>query len=181
VGTEQPPEVHFSFEGQGKSREKHITWRSFWGTILTGTAWMDIQVAWCLTYPSLSGMETPCNVGRYAVKKKLLRICGPDLIRINSLIKTRHSAVFKKPRAQRGTFFGGVRREIFNLTLAALRRKHFCFFWRYVWLLNSLQKRCFSHKNSLASCQRCRHSVEPRALPCTFKQINLSAWSCQNL
>ena len=144
MGTKQPPEVHFSFEGQGKSREKHITWRSFWGTILTGTAWMDIQVAWCLTYPSLSGMETPCNVGRYAVKKKHLRICGPDLIWINSSIKTRHSAVFKKPRAQRGTFFGGVRREIFNLTLAALRRKHFCFFWRHVWLLNSLQKSCFS-------------------------------------
>jgi len=33
------------------------------------------------------------------------------------------------------------------------------------------------HKNSLASCQRCRHSVEPRALTCPFKQSNLSAWS----
>ena len=33
------------------------------------------------------------------------------------------------------------------------------------------------HKNSLAFCQRCRQSVEPRALMCPFKQRNLSAWS----
>ena len=32
-------------------------------------------------------------------------------------------------------------------------------------------------KNSLASCQRCRHSVEPRALTCTFKHSDLIAWS----
>jgi len=33
------------------------------------------------------------------------------------------------------------------------------------------------HKNPVASCQRCRHSVEPRALTCPFKQMDLSAWS----
>jgi len=33
------------------------------------------------------------------------------------------------------------------------------------------------HTNSLASCQRCRHSIESRALTCPFKQSNLSAWS----
>jgi len=38
-------------------------------------------------------------------KKELLKIFGPDLIRINSLIKTAQSAVFKEPRAQRGIFF----------------------------------------------------------------------------
>jgi len=32
------------------------------------------------------------------------------------------------------------------------------------------------HKNSLASCQRCRHSVEPRALTCPFKHSDLLAW-----
>jgi len=32
-------------------------------------------------------------------------------------------------------------------------------------------------KNSLASCQRCRHSVESRALTFSFKQSNLSVWS----
>ena len=31
-------------------------------------------------------------------------------------------------------------------------------------------------KNSLASYQRCSHSVAPRALTCPFKQSNLSAW-----
>jgi len=35
------------------------------------------------------------------------------------------------------------------------------------------------HKNAVASCQRCpsRHSVEPLALTCPFKQNDLSAWS----
>jgi len=33
------------------------------------------------------------------------------------------------------------------------------------------------HKNSFASYQGCRHSVEPRALTGPFKQSNLSAWS----
>jgi len=33
------------------------------------------------------------------------------------------------------------------------------------------------YKNSLASCQRCRHSVEPRALMCAFKHIDLIARS----
>jgi len=32
-------------------------------------------------------------------------------------------------------------------------------------------------KDSLASCQRCRHSVEPRALSCPFKHSDLIAWS----
>ena len=32
-------------------------------------------------------------------------------------------------------------------------------------------------KNSLASCQRCRHSVESRALTCSFKHGDLIAWS----
>ena len=58
------------------------------------------------------------------------------------------------------------------------------FFLRYFWLLNSLQKAQLSpkrgvlvHKHSLASCQRCRHSVEPRALTCPFKHSDLIAWS----
>jgi len=49
-------------------------------------------------------------------------------------------------------------------------------FWRHFWLLNSLQKEVFLHKNSLASCQGCRHSVEPRALTCPFKHSDLIAW-----
>jgi len=34
-----------------------------------------------------------------------------------------------------------------------------------------------ANKNSFASCERCRHSVESRTLTCPFKQSNLSAWS----
>jgi len=42
-------------------------------------------------------------------------------------------------------------------------------------------KKCILvHKNSLVSCQRCRHSVESRDLTCPFKQSNLSAWSLLN-
>ena len=37
------------------------------------------------------------------------------------------------------------------------------------------------HKNSLASYQWCRHSIEPCALTCPFRQSNLSDWSCSNL
>jgi len=33
------------------------------------------------------------------------------------------------------------------------------------------------HKSSLASCQPCRHSVEPRNLTCPFKHSDLIAWS----
>ena len=41
----------------------------------------------------------------------------------------------------------------------------------------SLKRGVLVHKNLLASCQRCRHSVEPRALTCLFKHSDLIAWS----
>ena len=63
-----------------------------------------------------------------------------------------------------------------NVTLVARRREHFRGVLAIFWLLNYLQKEgLLVHKNSLASCQRCRHSVEPRALTCPFKQSNVSA------
>jgi len=40
-----------------------------------------------------------------------------------------------------------------------------------------LEKCILVYKNSLACCQRYRHSVESRTLPCPFKQFNLSTWS----
>ena len=55
-----------------------------------------------------------------------------------------------------------------------------CFFGRHFWLLNS-RRGVLVHKNSLASYQRCSHSVEPRALTCPFKQSNLRVWSYPNL
>ena len=68
------------------------------------------------------------------------------------------------------------------MTLVARRREHFRGFLAIFLVAQILPKRAvLVHKNSLASCQPCRHSVEPRALACPFKQSNLSAWSCQNL
>jgi len=67
-------------------------------------------------------------------------------------------------------------------TLVARRRKHFRGFWA-IFLVAQLPPKwgVLRHKDSLASCQRCRHSVEPRALTCPFKQSNLNARSYQNL
>jgi len=92
---------------------------------------------------------------------------------MNSLIKTAQSAVFIWRRQPR---------NFENVTLVARRREHF-------WVLGAIflvaqlppKRGVLVHKNSLASCQRCRHSVEPRALNCPFKQSNLGAGSCQNL
>ena len=68
-----------------------------------------------------------------------------------------------------------------NVTLAARQRQHFQGF-RASFLVAELPPKTgvLVHKNSLASCQQCRHSVEPRALTCPFKQSNLSSWSRQN-
>ena len=60
------------------------------------------------------------------------------------------------------------------MTLVARRRKHFrCF------LVAQLPpNRCILvQQHSVASYQRCRHSVEPRTLTCPFKPSDLSAWS----
>ena len=65
-----------------------------------------------------------------------------------------------------------------NVTSEARRRKHFRLFLCHFFGCSTPSKRgVLVHKNSLAFCQRCRHSVEPRAVTCPFKQSNLSAWS----
>jgi len=52
-----------------------------------------------------------------------------------------------------------------NTTLVARRREHFRVFLAIFLVAQLSPKRgVFVHKNSLSSCQRCRHSVEPRAL-----------------
>jgi len=69
-------------------------------------------------------------------------------------------------------------RNFENMTLVARRREHFrvCLATFLVAQL-SPKRNVLVHKNSLASCQRCRHSVEPRALTCPFKHSDLIAWS----
>ena len=73
-------------------------------------------------------------------------------------------------------------RNFENVTLVARRREHSQVFLT-IFLVAQLPptRGVLVHKNSLASGQRCRHSVEPRALTCPFKQSNLSAWSYQNM
>ena len=104
---------------------------------------------------------------------------GPELIRINSLIKTARSA-FSKNRAV--FFLRRQPRNFENVTLVARRKVHFRGFWA-IFLVAQLPPKTgvLVHKNSLASYQRCSHSVEPHALTCPFKQSNLSAWSYPNL
>jgi len=69
-------------------------------------------------------------------------------------------------------------RNFENTTLVARQREHFRGFLA-IFLVAQISPRrgVLVQKNSLASCQRCRHSVEPRALTCPFKQSDLIAWS----
>jgi len=105
-----------------------------------------------------------CRRALWSVKKTTSRNLWP---------RTARSAVF---------FFRCQPRNLENVTLIVRRREHFRGFLA-IFLVAQLppKKAVLVHKNSLASCQRCRHSIEPRALTCPFKQSNLSAWSCPNL
>jgi len=64
------------------------------------------------------------------------------------------------------------------MTLVARRREHSWVFWA-TFLVAQLcpKKGVLVLKNSLASCQRCLYSVEPRALMCPVKHSDLIAWS----
>jgi len=109
--------------------------------------------------------------------KQLLRIFGPELIRNNELIKTAWSAVLKTARST-VLFLRHQPRNFENMTLVARRRVHFRVFLAIFFVAQLSPKRgVLVHKNLLASCQRCRHSVEPRTLTCPFKQSDLIAWS----
>ena len=118
-----------------------------WGRLDSGQIWGSAQV-------DLDSTEV--------VNKLLLRIFGPEFIRINSFI-TRF-------RKNSGNYE--------NVTLVARLREHFRVFLAIFLVAQLPPKRgVLVHKNSLVSCQRCYYSVEPRALTCPFKQSNLSAWS----
>jgi len=80
---------------------------------------------------------------------------GPELIRINQLIKTVRGAVSKN-RAERGLFVCSGSREILeNVTLVARPRVHFRFFLAIFLVAQLPPKRgVLVHKNSPASYQR---------------------------
>jgi len=90
---------------------------------------------------------------------------------MNSLIKIARSAVSTN-RAQRGFTDYGARCK--NLRSAS----GFSGFVGDFFGCSIFSKRgILVCKNSLASYQQYRHSVESHALSCSFKQSNLSAWS----
>jgi len=62
------------------------------------------------------------------------------------------------------------------MTLVARQREH-CRFFLVIFLVVQLSPKrgVWVHKNDLASCQRCCHSIEPRALTCPFKHSDLIA------
>jgi len=105
--------------------------------------------------------------------------------RLNSseLIQTAQSAVSKFTRS----VYCFLRREPRNFEIVTLVHAGESIsggFWPWFWLLNSLQggekylwRGVLVHKNPVASCQRCRLSVESHALTCPYKQSDLSACS----
>jgi len=107
-------------------------------------------------------------------KKQVLKIFGPESIRINLLIKTTQSTVSKKC-AKHNLFCQRQPRNYEKLTLVARRRERFRVFWPFFWLLNSLQKRCFSTQEfnrflSMVSSQRRATRSD------VFFQTKLSEW-----
>jgi len=100
-------------------------------------------------------------------------MCVPELIRINSLIdwlittEARFQNIFLAASAAK--FWVARRRKHFQGCLAI-----------FLVAQISPKRGILVHKNSLASRQRCRHSVEPRALTCSFKHSNMIAWSLLN-
>ena len=85
---------------------------------------------------------------------------------------------FKNPRGAWLSLWRRQPRNFENMTLVARRRQHFQGFLALFLVAQLFPKRgVLVDKNSLASCQRCSHSVEARALTCPFKHSDLIAWS----
>jgi len=97
---------------------------------------------------------------------------GSEFIRIKTSIKTARSAVF----------FFAVVAKFWKRDISSASESAFPGFFGEIFGGSTLLKRdVLVHKNSLASYQRCSHSIEPRALTCPFKQSNLSVWSYPSL
>ena len=114
-----------------------------------------------------------CNQWR----KQLLRMFGPELIRINSLIKTARGAVLKNS-AERGFFCAASAAKFWKRDISSASESAFPGVFGDIFGVQLPPKRgILVHKTSLAAYQRCSHIVEPRALTCSFKQSKLSVWS----
>jgi len=99
----------------------------------------------------------------------IIHICVSKYQWIKQLLKILDPAVFFSRRQLR---------NFENMTLVVRRREHFQVFLAIFLVACLSPKRgVLVQKNSLASCQRCCHSIEPRALTCPFKHSDLIAWS----
>ena len=106
------------------------------------------------------------------VQKTTSQNLWPELIRINEWIKTYG---FKKPTVY---FSAASAAKIWKCDISSAPETAFLGVFGDFFACSTPSKRgVLVHKNSLASCQRCRHGVEPCALTCPFKHINLIGWS----
>jgi len=135
--------------------------------------------------PSLNGFENGPNLAENSIEYVLLITwdensifssanrarSGPQKLPWNGFTKWNFLKIRKK-HIRIGNKFdcvGGVSN--------ASERAFPDFFWRFSGRWTPSKRGVLVLKNSFASCQRYRHSVEPCALKCNFKQSNLSAWS----
>jgi len=163
--------ILYWIKNKGPQIDSHIlNTRSFW-FLFRGVQVHPLVMNCC--YP----LRVCYKPGRQQWRKKLLRMFGPELIRINSN-RAKHG--FKKPCE--AVFYRRQPWNFENATSVARRTVHFRGFWAIFLVAQLPPKRCvLIHKNALASYQRFSHSVEPHALTCLFKQSNLSAWWYSNL
>ena len=113
----------------------------------------------------------PSSALEHSVKKITSQNVWP---RINSNLLmnelTPREAQFQKTARSADFFLQRQPRNFENTILVPRRRKHFQGFLAIFLVAQLSPKRgVLVHKNSLASCQRCHHSVKPRALTCPFK------------
>jgi len=80
-------------------------------------------------------------------------------------------------RGESGERANLVNRDLLISSFSVYERAFPGFWGNFFGYSTPFKRSVLVHKNSFASCQRCRHSVEPHTLTCPFKQSNLSAWS----
>jgi len=78
----------------------------------------------------------------------------------------------------RGFFFAASAAKFRKHDISSASERALPGFWAiFLFAQLSPKRGVLVHKNSLAFCQRCRHSIESRALTCPFKHSDLIAWS----
>ena len=112
-----------------------------------------------------------------AVKKSTSQNLWPRISSNEFINWNRTKRGFKKLREVR-FFFAASAANVWKHDISSASKKAYPGVLGHFWGCSTPSKRSvLLHKNSVASCQQCRHVVEPRALTCTFKHSDLIAWS----